>query len=154
MAAGTFSVTLSATNLGGTGTGTLALEVQADADGDGMGDAWEAANGLNNTVNDAAGDLDGDGRSNFAEWIAGTNPNDATSRFEVTSAEFAGGNVVLTWSATRGNVIAFGRGWRFEDGTWTEITTTPVVATTTTASFTHTGGASGGQRFYRVSAEP
>jgi hypothetical protein len=30
-----------------------------------MGDAWEAAAGLNNTVNDAAADRDGDGLSNL-----------------------------------------------------------------------------------------
>ena len=48
----------------------------ADSDGDGMHDGWEAAFG----VMDPAGDPDGDGFSNLAEYQGGTNPNvaDAT----------------------------------------------------------------------------
>jgi hypothetical protein len=151
---GTSSITLSATNLGGSGTLGLSLEVQADADGDGMGDAWEAAHGLNNTTNDAAGDRDGDARSNFAEWLAGTSPDDAGSRFDVTGTQIAGNNVVITWSAVRGKRYRVTTRADLTPGTWTEITSVPVVATSSTASFTHLGGAGGGQRFYRVSAEP
>ena len=45
-----------------------------DNDNDGMPDAWEIAHGLNPLVNDAAGDLDGDGISNLAEYLAGSDP--------------------------------------------------------------------------------
>ncbi|HXG46776.1 MAG TPA: lamin tail domain-containing protein, partial [Methylomirabilota bacterium] len=50
-----------------------------DSDGDGMPDAWEIAHGLNPAVNDANGDLDLDGLTNFEEYLAGTAPNDETS---------------------------------------------------------------------------
>jgi len=46
-----------------------------DNDNDGMPDAWEIAHGLNPLVNDADGDLDGDGVSNLAEYLAGTDPS-------------------------------------------------------------------------------
>lgn len=46
----------------------------ADSDGDGMHNSWETANGLNPSVNDAAGDADGDGYSNITEYLAGSNP--------------------------------------------------------------------------------
>lgn len=46
----------------------------ADGDGDEMPDDWETANGLNPAVDDATGDLDGDGISNLSEYLAGTNP--------------------------------------------------------------------------------
>jgi hypothetical protein len=50
-------------------------EEVTDTDHDGMPDAWEIDHGLNPLVNDAAGDLDGDGISNLAEYLNGTDPN-------------------------------------------------------------------------------
>ena len=51
-----------------------------DTDGDGMPDAWELNYvGLNPLAKDATGDLDGDGYSNLAEYISGTNPTDESS---------------------------------------------------------------------------
>jgi hypothetical protein len=54
-----------------------------DSDFDGMPDDWEFANGTDPTQNDAQLDPDGDGRSNLDEYVAGTNPLDAGSRFEI-----------------------------------------------------------------------
>lgn len=45
-----------------------------DSDGDGMPDGWEVHFGLLPTVDDAAGDLDGDGATNLEEYAAGTDP--------------------------------------------------------------------------------
>ena len=45
-----------------------------DDDNDGMPDSWEVQYGLNPLVDDASGDLDGDGVSNLNEYIAGTDP--------------------------------------------------------------------------------
>jgi len=46
-----------------------------DSDGDGIPDAYEIANGLNPSVNDAASDLDGDGLTNLEEFQRGTAAN-------------------------------------------------------------------------------
>ncbi|HWA27858.1 MAG TPA: LamG-like jellyroll fold domain-containing protein [Lacunisphaera sp.] len=48
----------------------------ADADRDGMDDAWEAAHGLDPTVNDRSDDNDGDGLSNTREFHGNTSPAD------------------------------------------------------------------------------
>src|SRR6185436_14591381 len=46
-----------------------------DANGNGISDLWEAAFG-----NPAGSDTDHDGMSNYAEFIAGTNPTNSASR--------------------------------------------------------------------------
>ena len=48
-----------------------------DDDNDGMPDQWEIQYGLYSLVDDASGDLDGDGVSNLNEYIAGANPTQA-----------------------------------------------------------------------------
>jgi hypothetical protein len=47
-----------------------------DKDGDGMPDDWEVHFGLNPLVDDADGDLDGDGIANRDEFRAGLEPDD------------------------------------------------------------------------------
>ena len=55
-----------------------------DDDGDHMPDDWELTYGLNPLVDDASGDLDGDGYTNIEEYTSGTEPNEETSTpFEV-----------------------------------------------------------------------
>ncbi len=46
-----------------------------DSDSDGMPDGWEVINNLNPLLNDASLDSDGDGVSNFEEYLADTSPN-------------------------------------------------------------------------------
>lgn len=68
-----------------------------DSDGDGMADWWEDKYGFDKQVNDGSGDLDGDGRSNLAEYLAGTDPNSdgrvpelVTSEVSVSAAGTSG----------------------------------------------------------------
>jgi hypothetical protein len=73
-----------------------------DFDGDGLPNAWETAHGLNPQVNDAAADKDGDGQTNWQEFIAGTDPASGASRLAVTSGAFSGANFDLTWASAPG----------------------------------------------------
>lgn len=50
-----------------------------DTDDDQMPDFWEAENNLDISNNDASDDKDGDGVSNYQEYLNGTDPNDGTS---------------------------------------------------------------------------
>lgn len=62
---------------------TITLESNLDSDSDGMPNGWEGLYGLdpndNTSTNGAAGDWDGDGRSNIDEYNDGTFPNNPDS---------------------------------------------------------------------------
>ena len=154
-ASGTSAATVSAINAGGSGNAALSLQVQADADNDGMGDAWETASGLNPAnAADANTDLDGDGQSNRAEWLAGTAANNSSSRLAILSEVIAGSNVQLTWGAVVGRRYRVLTRAGLLGGAWTDLTPAPIVATGGTGSYTHVGGFAGAAGYYRVEIVP
>lgn len=65
-----------------------------DLNADGLPDLWAALHGVTLTTQDL--DWDGDGVSNRAEALAGTDPRDATSRLYLRSEEVAG-DQLLCW---------------------------------------------------------
>jgi hypothetical protein len=54
-------------------------DMDTDTDDDGMPDGWEVTNGLNPSIDDSTGDLDGDLVYNIDEYTAGTSANCADS---------------------------------------------------------------------------
>lgn len=97
-------------------------------------------------------DTDGDGFSNYAEWVAGTNPTDTLSRLQVNSVVPAGdfASATLTWTSVSGVNYLVRRGSDLTVPLTTIATNIPGQAGTT--SYTDTNALGGGPYFYRVGA--
>jgi hypothetical protein len=78
-------------------------DTTGDSDSDDIPNAYELANGLNpNDETDRDTDLDGDGQSNYDEFLAGTAANDPNSLLAFTSYTLVNGTVSASWSSVPG----------------------------------------------------
>jgi hypothetical protein len=76
-----------------------------DSDGDDLPDDWEVSVGLSSVLGEGvsgrAGDPDGDGMSNWEEFIADTHPSNMMSRLALLSITVADPPVSLSWQGGR-----------------------------------------------------
>jgi hypothetical protein len=123
-----------------------------DANHNGISDAWEnyyfGSAGTNRTQ---FTDSDGDGMSDYAEFIAGTNPTNAASRFIFLSAAVQTNRLVqLQWAAVPGRL------YQLENSTnlvhWTPLTGW-LQASASPMSYSGTNAVSGSQ-YFRVQVRP
>ena len=74
--------------------------VSLDADGDEIPDPWERAHGLSDTTNNATSDLDGDGCTDYEEWVAGTDPEDGSDYLHIVALSKEAEGMLLTFETT------------------------------------------------------
>lgn len=77
-----------------------------DTDSDGMSDGWEVAHDLDPRVDDADLDADADGLTNREEFLAGTNPREASDRLRFEDfgvVPFGGGSAVVLGFSAKAN---------------------------------------------------
>ena len=77
-----------------------------DTDGDGLPDVWEANNFADPLAAVAAYDTDGDGQSNFEEYIAGTIPTNSASLFKVSQMVSDPAGIIVQWPSVTGRVYS------------------------------------------------
>lgn len=146
----------------------LDLNLGADTDGDGLPDAWEewqlhqagrvpGTPGWNLALIDRNGDFDGDGTSNYQEYLAGTFAGDATERFELKITGKIATTVSFEFFAITGKVYAFEESANLQTWTVVPFATTPGGATTALWRATAVGVqpayvtfSAGISRFYRL----
>jgi YD repeat-containing protein len=88
----TYDPALNRSSVSGTGA------PQGDGDGDGIPDVWEANHGLDpNDPADGSIDDDGDGMSNYAEYVACTDIFSSSSLLKITAVSVDGSGTHLTF---------------------------------------------------------
>jgi len=129
-------------------TTTFNVTVLADADRDGIPDVIEQGLGLDtNSVADAAGDLDGDGMSNRAEFIAGTDPTNSLSYLKIGQS-ITPGIANVEFAAVSNHTYTVQCTDSFNEGTWSRLR--DIVARSTNEVWTLNDPAWTTNRFYRV----
>jgi hypothetical protein len=122
---------------------------RSDTDGDGLSDDWELAY-FNGLQRDGTGDFDGDGQSDKAEFLAGTDPTNGGSVFRaITLSPPSRGPVQVLWSAVAGRKYRVEFKESVSEGNWTALPG-DVTATDATALKEDTTIGTAKQRFYRI----
>lgn len=121
-------------------------------DANGLPIAWELQN-FGQTGVDPNADPDHDGMSNQQEYLAGTDPNDASSDLKITAYAFASGgtSAALTWNSVPTRFYYLQKSLNLGTGVWTDSglgLITP-MGNSTFGNFTDTNAP---VRFYRVEA--
>ena len=126
-----------------------------DTDHDGMSDAWETAHGLNpNDPNDAALDSDGDGQTNLAEFVAGTDPQAIGSFLHLDmSSDPDTGDFLISFTAQAGKAYTVQYLDDLASGDWQSFADIPAFGSTLFIEMADTP-AGIPHRFYRVVTPP
>jgi hypothetical protein len=127
------------------------LLASADSNGDGIPDGWTWGYGLNPTdATIAAGDPDDDSQNTFDEWVADTNPTNASSYFRIeTIADVPPVTVQFLSSSNRQYTLYYSADLVETNTTWTNVAgQTGVFGNGSLNALTDTNTAPA--RFYRV----
>jgi hypothetical protein len=137
-------------------TASFSVNLVIDSDGDRIPDVWELANGLNpDSPADAANDNDGDDVTNWAEYLAGTDPNDALSFLRFISInEIAANGIQVIWGSTANRLYSLQRASTLRDAgsDFTNIVE-HVLSTPPQNTFLDTTATNGAAFFYRIKVE-
>ena len=134
--------------------GRLNLAGIVDADNNGLPDWWELQYFGQPLGTDPSADPDGDGASNLAEFLAGTNPTNGTSVLSLSVFAVPGTNLVsFQWPSTAGRFYQLQRSTNLLNGFDTLIQTN-LSATPPLNSATELPPPEANSVFYRLQLEP
>ncbi|MCK5924069.1 MAG: hypothetical protein KAG66_24255, partial [Methylococcales bacterium] len=98
-------------------------DLMLDLDNDGLDDLWEKTHFSSITVSDGSGDYDGDSLTDGGEFIAGTDPKDAASVFEMLTMALnpANNEITLSWSSVAGRTDSVQSSTTLGTDDWTTV---------------------------------
>jgi len=127
------------------------MVVNSDYDQDGLPNVWELAHGLDpRDPSDGNRDSDGDGMSDGQEYLAGTNPFDATSVLRLSIP--ATNRAVLQFNALAGKSYSLERRDHPIYGGWVLVTNIPPAPSNRLLNLPYISG--NVTRFYRIRVQP
>jgi len=125
------------------------FSTRVDSDTDGMPDDWEQQYFNSPTDASPTDDSDGDGRTNYAEFVDGTDPLDPNDHLAPTATEFDGTTVTLTFRSVALKRYVLEYRDDVMSGSWTQIGNIR-AADSNTLTVTDTPGAGVLHRYYRL----
>ena len=134
--------------------GRLNLLHIVDTDHNGLPDWWELSYFGHLLGADATADADGDGASNFAEWVAGTNPTNSASCLRLLTPTITATNsVIIQWPSVAGKSYRLERAMNLSAG-FDTVVRSNITATPPTNSEPDAAILPGQPRYYRIQVEP
>ncbi len=115
--------------------------------------AWLQQYGLPTDGSADFTDSDGDGMNNWQEWIAGTNPLDASSVLKILSLSNDVSGLTITWQSVSNVPYYVQRSTNLSAQPPFASIVSNIVGQTGTISFTDTNAAGNGPFFYRVGVQ-
>jgi len=129
------------------------LQRTVDTDNNGLPDWWELQYFGHLTGTDPNADTDHDGMSNLEEWLAGTNPTNASSCLRLMAQPSNNTNAfVVSWPSVTGKHYQLERATNLLTG-FNSVVQTNIAATAPTNTETDTASLPSNARFYRVGVE-
>ena len=103
-----------------------------------------------NSAADATADSDGDGQSNLAEYLAGTNPHSSADVFKAELTPPGPSGVIIRFTAIAGKTYTVQYKTTLTDPTWQRVGDVSAQASTSIVEVPDPTGATAAQRFYRI----
>ena len=126
-----------------------------DVDNDNLPDAWEVQMGMSTTngtgVNGPDGDRDGDGVSNYDEFIAGTDADNSNDLLTV-EIDLVGNNPEISWPGKTNINYVVERANSLVPASWQSMYFGTALSENESVADSSAGGTS--NRFYRVKVQP
>ena len=130
-----------------------------DSVGDGIPDWWRAqyfggTGAITNALSCATADPDGDGMSNYQEYLAGTNPTNAASVFKIQGITNNASGLTVSFQSAWGRNYMLYSSTNLASGAWTAVPSQPVVLGDGGVDLlTDSATAASTQHFYRIGVQ-